>query len=156
MIVFSEIEQRTSDLDWYAVDLDGHIGQFLTGGRLLPPRIAADKDTFELLSEYFLSLPQEGEFAFCPDFEAHCREKHRDPDSAARMPFSQKMSCRGIFSYDANHDDDYFFRVSVPTTKILLLEDLPIGVADVLSKNRLSSFRFSKDTTIPEINLRKF
>jgi hypothetical protein len=36
MSCFSEIEQSTLDLDWYATDSDGRIGVFLTGGTRLP------------------------------------------------------------------------------------------------------------------------
>lgn len=45
MTAFDEDEQLYSDLDWYAIDRAGRLGQFSTAGhRLLPPSFAANKE----------------------------------------------------------------------------------------------------------------
>ncbi len=71
MTAFTEEEQEVSDLDWYAIDRDGKIGQFATAGhRLLPPSFASNKEMTEKLSAYFENYPFKfGKHNICPDLK---------------------------------------------------------------------------------------
>ena len=131
MASLSEIEQFTSDLDWYAVDRDGWIGQFLTAGALLPGSLASDKESFDQLSTYFDSLPESGESIFCPKFVVHCRGHHVSQDPADQMPFAQSMSRRGLYSFDRNDNEDFYYRVAIPSQR-LNIADLPGPIARIL------------------------
>jgi hypothetical protein len=154
MEAFSEIEQRTLDLDWYALDQDGRIGQFLTGGKLLPGLLASDRVALEQLSNYFEELSAIGGFLFCPDFNAKSKRRFRDPDAKTWMPFSQEMSSRGLYSYDSEPGAESYIRVSVPTVE-LTIGDLPPQIAAQINRVILPDFSFVRDRVIPDDALRE-
>lgn len=153
-MAFTEDEQWHSDLDWYAVDKDGNIGQFLTGGhRLLPSSFASNKEVSEKLSHYFDNLPfTDKDFVYCPNLEKNMRELEANQINEHFMPFSQKMASRGLYSYDSDGDtykNRPYFRVTIPK-KALTLADLPKEIRGILENLRMNEISFAEDSLIPE------
>jgi hypothetical protein len=154
MTAFTEDEQLDSDLDWYAVDEQGNVGEFLTGGaRLLPPSFSSNREISEKLSEYFRNLPfQEGDFTFCPDLEKNMRELKSGEINERFMPSSQKMASRGLFSYDSDnytYKDRPYFRVAIPK-KALKLAELPPEIRSILETLSIKGINFDENSLIPE------
>ncbi|MEO8649071.1 MAG: hypothetical protein ABI539_07900 [Acidobacteriota bacterium] len=148
----SEEEQLYSDLDWYATDRDGRIGQFLTGGaKLLPPLVALDKNALNRLSEYFRALKENGDSTFCPDFHRNFPAKHVAADPKEHMPFSQAMSRRGLYSYDSatGFESRCYIRVSLQGRPVKVA-DLPEDIRILIVGTRLENISFKDDRVIPD------
>jgi hypothetical protein len=107
-----------------------------------------------VLAEYFNVLPEVGESMFCPAFHTNCRQKHVSSDRADQMPFSQMMSRRGLYSYDRNYRETSYYRVSLPSRGLRVM-DLPEEIAIVLSRNHLPSVHFDRSIWIVEADLEK-
>lgn len=154
MTAFTQDEQWYSDLDWYAVDKQGNIAQFLTGGhRLLPPSFSLDRELSEKLTDYFDNLPfTEGDFVFCPNLERNMRDFEANRMNKNFMHFSKKMAAKGLFSFDSDSDankDRPYFRVTLPK-QALKLTDLPQDIKAILNNLKFIEISFIEDSIIPE------
>lgn len=180
MTAFTEFEQWEFDLDWYAIDRDGRIGQFLTGGhRFLPPSFSSNKEMTEILSNYFENLPFErNSYLICPDFKKNDRthENSRvlnekgilvDVDEQMRNKwqdeliaksdesndFGLRMASRGLYFYDSNTMTNADFKDYVRFAlpkKELRLENVPQEIRRILENLRMSEIDISKDSLITE------
>lgn len=164
MTAFDEDEQLYSDLDWYAIDRDGRVGQFLTAGnRLLPPSFASNREMTEKLSDYFESLPfGEKDYFICPNLKKNSlAHKNMSVFSAEfqmttfdlAKHFSKRMASRGLFSYDSNtlNHSNYkdYFRFAIPKQE-LKLDDLPDEIKIILENYRLPQINFAEDDLISD------
>ena len=177
MTTFDKDEQLYSDLDWYAIDRDGRIGQFATAGhRLMPPSFAANKEMTEKLSAYFENHPYKfGNYTICPDFKKNnlkftaskistktgikvIDEKMRNQlfdemiGDERQLGFFKKMSSKGLYTYDSNsfeYPSLNYFRVALPKEE-LKLDDLPQDIKFILQDLRLSEISFVESSLISE------
>lgn len=177
MTAFDEDEQLYSDLDWYAIDRDGRLGQFSTAGhRFLPPSFAANKEMTEKLSAYFENCPYKfGNYAICPDLKENnlkftnssistgtgikvIDEKMRNQlfnemiSDERQLGFFRKMSSRGLYAYDSNsfeYSSLNYFRVTIPKEE-LKIDDLPQDIKSILQKLRLPEISFAESSLISE------
>lgn len=177
MTAFDEDEQLCSDLDWYAIDRDGRIGQFATAGhRLLPISFASNKEVTEKLSAYFENYPFKfGNYIICPDLKRNnlkftnsnistktgikiIDEKLRDQlfdemiQDERQLGFFRNMSSKGLYTYDSNsfeYSSLNYFRVALPK-KELKLDDLPQDIKFILQDLRLSEISFAENSLISE------
>lgn len=179
MAAFTEDEQWESDLDWYAIDRDERIGQFLTAGhRLLPPSFGSNKEMTEQLSDYFESLPfDKTSFIICPNFKKNDL-MHKDTkiltvtgllididenmsnklidDWIARSDelshFGMRMASRGLYSYDSNtmaHKNFRPYYRFAIPKKELRLNDLPQAIKAILENLRMPEISFAEASLIP-------
>lgn len=59
MTNFSDIDLITEDLDWFAVDVAGEVGWFVSAGtRLLPSRVIQSREDLGRAYEFFEGLPR--------------------------------------------------------------------------------------------------
>lgn len=177
MSAFTKEEQEVSNLDWYAIDRDGRIGQFATAGhRLLPPSFASNKEMTEKLSAYFESHPFKfGNYTICPDLKKNnlkftnskistktgiktIDEKMRNQlfdemiQDGKQLGFFRNMSSKGLYTYDSNsfeYPSLHYFRVALPK-KELRLEDLPEDLKFILRDLRLFEINFAESSLISE------
>jgi hypothetical protein len=53
-MVISDEDQEVTDFDWFAVDKDGRVGHFTTGGDGVFPRtVAASSDELQFITDFF-------------------------------------------------------------------------------------------------------
>jgi hypothetical protein len=155
MVAFTENEQKDFDLSWYAIDADGKIAHFLTGGfRLLPPSIAKSKENLEKLDNYFNDLPdlQEANFVVCPYLKSRLDESDLPLGWNGYIKLFAEMSAKGLYAYDYPYNPGKghpFIRVTTPK-KQLTIEDLPDEIKNLLVTLRLSEIKFSRSDSIPE------
>lgn len=177
MTAFDEDEQLYSDLDWYAIDRDGRLGQFATAGhRLLPPSFASNKEMTEKLSAYFENYPYKfGNYTICSDLKKNnlkftaskistitgiktIDERMRNQlfdemvGDERQLGFFRKMSSRGLYTYDSNsfeYSSLNYFRVAIPKEE-LRLDDLPQDIKSILQKLRLPEISFAESSLISE------
>lgn len=163
MTAFDEDEQLYSDLDWYAIDRDGNIGQFSTAGhRLLPVSFASNKEMTEKLSNYFESLSfGERDFFICPSLKNNSlalKNMFNLSFEAKQMSdiskhFGKRMASRGLFSYDSNTmwNPKYksYFRFAIPKQE-LKIDHLPHEIKAILENFRLSQISFAEADLISD------
>lgn len=179
MSAFTEDEQWHSDLDWYAIDRDGRIGQFLTAGnRLLPPSFASNKEMTEQLSDYFENLAfEKNSFIICPNFKKNSlthkgtrilTETGTLVDVSENMSnkliddwiaktdelshFGMRMASGGLYSYDSNTMTHQNFRdyFRFALPKTeLRLNDLPQDIRAILESLRMPEVSFADSSLIP-------
>jgi hypothetical protein len=153
MTAFNEFEQLDYDLDWFAVDKDGKVGHFTTGGfQFLPPSVAKSKENLEEVSDFVKGLVIiEGNYATCPDLLKHLDIKTVVSFEKYIKLFSE-MSSKGLYSYDS-YSFDYqqrpYFRVTIPQTE-LLLDDLPQNIKNILEELRMPEISFAEKSFISE------
>lgn len=136
-------EQWYDDLDWFAVDQDGRLGHFATAGfRLLPPAVAANKENWQALCNYFNQLPAVRGYRISPELDKQIAPS-KASDEKYLSSFAE-MSARGLYSYDTfdytRHERPYF-RVTIPEVE-LKLEDLPPEIASILRELQFNDLSF--------------
>jgi hypothetical protein len=53
-MIISDEDENTIDYDWFAVDDEGHIGHFATGGcGIMPRSVAASAEDLETITNFF-------------------------------------------------------------------------------------------------------
>jgi len=124
----SEIDQEISDFDWFAIDCNGYVVHFSSGGNQLPHSVAASKESLDLLQHYFLSLPilfSKTEIFVAP----------------TNTPFPYlAYARRGLFSYEAiqyawpMHTS---YELTARPLRALALANLPAEIAELVSKTQL-------------------
>ena len=127
-----ELEQESSDIDWFAVDSDGHILHFSSGGGVLPESIASSEETLLQLYQYFLALPDTAS-ASLVQVQANAEKSGRNYQNAVR--YAQ----RGLFSFDKTllnkHLDPQYHLVVRPTDP-LTIQHIPEPIATLLLRTR--------------------
>jgi hypothetical protein len=148
----SDLEQETQDLDWFALDEEGTIGHFATGGSgKLPRSVAASRDNMNMLTEFFRT-----HFAnfttpiINPKLGLHVSLKDEDAKEKYLQDYLN-MASRGLYSYDClltGKKPTGYFLVAQPTTP-LQLTLLPREIRSLLEMTVLqASFRKSDEITV--------
>jgi hypothetical protein len=144
-------EMFSTDWDWFAVDQEGRLAHFASGGyRNLPKTVRSSKEDLDLLLEYFSGL----EVRVRPLVEQHFNEKVA-PDGA-QLDWSSfiEMAGRGLYSYDTEMTPgatgNYLLVVRPPMP--LTLGQLPPDIQSILRRTTLAvdfsrSFRISESET---------
>jgi len=136
---YTDIEQETLDLDWFAIDSLGHISHFASAGTPLPQSVANHKDDNIRTCIHFRSL------------RPTSRAVRIDPEVARRVRTDKKehlaiyledplfMCARGLYSYDTTNTwpEPVFFRVCSPDAP-LHVSDLPKDIAVILMRSCVS------------------
>jgi|SRR6516164_7834135 hypothetical protein len=149
--MISGLEEETLDLDWFAVDGQGEIGHFATGGKgFLPPSVKASKENQSKLNAFFRKLTKNGEAIESPILASHVQFQTEAEANRYLEDYSY-MAGRGLYSFDcfiARRRPTSYFLVARPSDP-LTLEDLPKDIREVV---RLTQFRgsFSKLNVIQE------
>ena len=127
------LTQEESDIDWFAVDADGHVLYLASGGGQLPPSVAADEQALLTLHQYFLTCPETAGAALVQAEPAAARSGR----SAAGFV---RYARRGLFAFDKTNlrdtHDPHYHLVARPATPLTLAE-LPGPVAACLLRTQL-------------------
>ena len=97
----SDIEEETRDIDWFALDSEGFVGHFTTGGRgALPRSIASSAEDLKRVTDYFSKqISANTSSVISSGVELHV--SLRDEAQRARyLEDFKRMACRGLFSFD--------------------------------------------------------
>ncbi len=118
---FTEIELQCEDILWFAIDVNGHIMAFTSGGAgCVPEFVCSNKENTYSLQDYFLD-------EYMPDLE---------------------LEEKGLFCYDVNYDDNYGNTYSKTTTpeSPINFNDLPDKIKELLKLNTLDLNANTSDT----------
>lgn len=153
---YTEEMQCSIDIDWFAIDSEGVIVHFASGGGKLPESVALHKEDTEMVSKFFRSLREvDSEVNISPKLPTYISFSSREEESRYLQDFCS-MSKRGMFSFDKSSPGDFeninYHLVSYPKD-ILKLERLPEEIASIVQRTKLKT-RASEifNLSIDEIN----
>ncbi|GAB2959768.1 hypothetical protein GCM10027048_28930 [Hymenobacter coalescens] len=128
-----ELEQHDSDIDWFAVDRDGYVVYFASGGGLLPESAAASAEALLQLHHYFLTLP-ETPGAAQVQVEPNAARNGRNAQGFVRY------ARRGLFAFDKtrlNEPRDTQYHLVARPAQPLLAAALPGPLAALLLRTEV-------------------
>jgi len=168
-MAISETDEEVTDYDWFAVDKEGRVGHFTTGGiGKLPRTVAASSDDLQFITDFFRNtLPPSTEARLAPKArEAANNVKWRkgwtcpmDAEAAAAHCFQDfmQMASRGLYSFDHSYALDcthprtrpcpLYYRIAIPSNP-LHVTDLPMNVQTTLTRTVLAGAAFSQDDEV--------
>jgi len=127
----TEIEQATSDIDWF-FNKGNEIAFVASGGGKLPESVAKSKEDTGSLSLYFRSLPKRSDVLINPDLNKVMLEKDINEKYLADFI---AMTEKGFFSYDKtilnNFSETNYHLVAKPVNP-LKIGDLPFEILERL------------------------
>lgn len=142
-----ELLEETQDLDWFALDQEGVIGHFTTGGcGALPRSVVSSLEDLRRATGFFrnqlvpTALP-----IVSPKIDSHVSLK----DERAKARYLQdfiKMASRGLFSFDylrTGTRPTGYFQVATPSVP-LHITSLPPEIRQILDKTVLNGIFFHK------------
>jgi hypothetical protein len=140
----SELEEEIQDLDWFALDEEGTIGHFATGGcGALPRSIASSREDLQKVTLYFRNHT-----AIASPVVSHSIDSYislKDNESKARyLRDFLKMSSQGLFSFDcmrARKRPTGYFQVARPSVA-LYATALPLEIRQILERTVLEGVCF--------------
>lgn len=126
---YTDIDLETSDIMWFAIDKNGYIGAFTSGGmNIVPEFVCRSKEETELLEDYFLNSLSPST-AYILDV---C-----DADNFL-MRDSKSLSEKGLFCFnmseEAKTDYDLLAHPQIPQN----FESLPKNIYNILKFHRIS------------------
>ena len=148
-----EDEEPGLDLDWFALDAQGNVGHFTTGGcGALPRSAAASRDDLRRVHEYVLSLPEIGAgllnedwlkgLRLAPAAKTEPRENYREWTASA---------ARGLYAYDFIEDQRRRprpYRVVARPEVPLKADELPPEIRDIVGRTVLRDIVFARNDVI--------
>ncbi len=145
---YSSDEQMALDLDWFAVDIDGHLAHVASAGTPVAKSVAQSKAENEFVREFFRSLPATSTVPDADPEIANFVNIENDEQKSRYLSDFQSMGSRGLYSYDTplSESNQLLFRVYSPQAP-LKLSDLPTKVAVILQRTSFPG-RFADSPTI--------
>ena len=125
---FTEIELQSEDLLWFAVDTNGNIVAFYTGGiGCVPDFVCNDKELTYNLQDYFLN-------------------ELENNDSTN----SEVLAKKGLYCFDVSYEDNYgnsYNKTETPNNPINI-SSLPKKIANMLKNNKIEYAANNVETII--------
>ena len=153
--MISDMDEEVNDYDWFAVDKEGNIGHFATGGvGTMPRSVAISSSDLTYVTDFFRrTLPS--------STQAHLASKAReaseqmDSDALVERRFRDfiMMAGRGIYSFDHSYalgrpnqrirPCPLYYRIAIPASPIHL-SDLPDAIQAILVRTAMADVDFSR------------
>jgi len=138
----SAIDQEVSDYDWFAVDKEGNVGCFASGGGILPRSVAESAEDLKLLVNYFQALKaEESNYCLATAFNFP-KDIVTDKQREYFLSSYAYYSARGLYSFDRNQLDRRgraeafeYGPITVPTNP-LSIGQLPIEIQQIIMKTQ--------------------
>ena len=146
-------EEAGLDLDWFALDDQGHVAHFTTGGcGALPRTAAASRTDLETVRDYVRSLPEIGASILNRErltgIRLHPFDK-AEPRAAVRA--WGDSAARGLYAYDYLEDRRRrprpYWIVARPEVP-LVADELPPHIRDIVARTTLRGVAFAHDDVI--------
>lgn len=134
-----EIDQEVNDFDWFAVDINGCIIHFASGGGKLPNSVSASREDLAQLHAYFLSLPT---ISAPVQINPNLAQVIENLSDISRYTASSvKYAQCSLFSFnktDLTHprSNNFYHPVAYPENALSLAE-LPATIAAIISRTIL-------------------
>lgn len=143
--MISEIEQETSDIDWFFTN-GKEIGFVASSGGKLPNSISNKSlDEIKLLVDYFRSLPQKSEVSINPNLNQFIIP---GTNKKSYLSYFIEMTEKGLFSFDksvSNRFSDTNYHLVTKPMDPFQISDLPLEILKILTKTTIKG-----DIGLPE------
>ena len=148
-----EDEEPGLDLDWFALDAQGNVAHFTTGGcGALPRSAAASRDDLKRVHDYVLSLQEMGAGLLNEDWlkglrlvpTARIEPRHSFREWTA-------SAARGLYAYDFIEDQRRRprpYRVVARPEVPLKADELPPEIREIVGRTVLHDVVFARDDVI--------
>ena len=131
------------DIGWFALDQDGHVGFFVSGGsRVVPEPVLASRKTWELLDQVIKALPRVG-YGKLSLFVGRDRKDWTE------------MAARGLYAYDFKPYDNGSFkkgeytRIAIPS-KPLTVASLDGDIGKALQRVTMGTICFARKRVVKQ------
>jgi hypothetical protein len=148
-----EEEEAELDLDWFALDSQGAVGHFTTGGcGALPRSAAASREDLDAVRAYVLGTPEITSAIVNANRSASIRLfPSVKPEPAAALRPWTATAARGLYAYDYIEDRRRrprpYLLVARPELP-LRADELPPHVREIVGRTVLSGVVFARDDVI--------
>lgn len=148
-----EDEEPGLDLDWFALDAQGNVAHFTTGGcGALPRSAAASREDLKRVHDYVLSLPEIGAGLLNED----CLKGLRLVPGAPITPRENfrewtASAARGLYAYDFIEDQRRRprpYRVVARPEVLLKADELPPEIRAIVERTVLRDVVFPRNDVI--------
>ena len=142
----SELDQEIYDFDWFALDKEGLIWHFATGGcGAMPTSVASSREDLQKVTDFFRSrCPEKLSTRVCQEFEAHVELMKSAHAREVYLRYFVEMASRGLFSYDCMRSikpPTGYFQVAKPSTP-LQVSSLPHEISEILGNATFDDISF--------------
>lgn len=150
-MIISEIDEVTIDYDWFAVDDEGLIGHFATGGRgAMPLSVTASAEDLKTITDFFRTeVVAETSIRLSPALTLH-KVFRSDSQEKRYLEWFLQMASRGLFSFDvlpAAVRPVGYFRVVDPVVPLNIVL-LPEQIRVILERTQLKGISFRESDVI--------
>jgi hypothetical protein len=151
----TELDEEVTDYDWFAVDKQGRIGHFTTGGiGVLPRSVAASVGDLHYVRSFFRDiLPISTQAYLAAKAQEAATKIESEGVVERRFRDFVMMASRGLYSFDHSYALDclrprtgpcpLYYRIAIPTRSIHL-SDLPDAVKAILVRTTFADVDFSQ------------
>lgn len=138
---FTEEQQRTLDIDWYAVDSAGELAHFTSAGSKLPPSIAISEAENDLVCEYIGTLSSDSIAVVVSDQLEDIEHFSSEEERSRYLNYFTSIAGRGIYSFDKSnvgkYSDGNYHLVAIPTTP-LKIDQVPLEIRSIIERTRIA------------------
>ena len=132
--MITEIEQETSDIEWFFTD-GQNVGFVASGGGKLPSSVSSKSvEEIELLADYFRCLPMVTEVSISSSAKA-------SNNNAEYLSCFAEMASKGLFSFDksvlSNFSDTNYRLIAKPLNP-LKFNELPLEIANLITDTKIN------------------
>jgi hypothetical protein len=148
-----EEDEGRLDLDWFALDAQGAVGHFTTGGcGALPRSVAAAREDLETVRACLLALPETTTAIVNPNRSATIPLfPSVRPEPVANLRPWTATAARGMYAYDYIEDRKRrprpYLLVARPELP-LTADDLPPEIRAILARTILRDVVFARDDIV--------
>lgn len=143
-MIITDLDLQIEDVEWYGVDKNGRIAQFMSGGSFAVPEFVREsRENLEIVSHFFEKYSQiiSATVLFNKNIEYPRKEFWEE---------CKYVSQKGIYCYDICDKSELmneYVYVCKPSCA-LVITDLPQDIQSVLSYYRMVKADFAKDEII--------
>jgi len=137
---YTEDIQMTIDIDWFAVDLDGVIVHFASGGGKIPNSVAFNQSDTKKITQYFRDLPvKASDFKVSQTLDHIIKFPSRESQERYLNDFIE-MANRGLYSFDKTEPGNFSnkqYHLVVSPESTLKLDSLPEDIQAILKRTKI-------------------
>jgi len=131
--MITEIEQETSDIEWFFTNGE-YIGFVASGGGKLPSSVSCKSiEEIEFLAHYFKDLPKVTEALINLNSRG-------SKNNAEYLSYFVGMTSKGLFSFDKsrlNNFSDMNYQLITQPLNPLKLSNLPLEIANLIADTKI-------------------
>lgn len=143
-MIITDLDLQIEDIEWYGVDKNGRIAQFMSGGSFAVPEFVREsRENLEIVSHFFEKYNQ-------TISETVLFNKNIEYPRKEFIEECKYISQKGIYCYDIWHKSEFmneYIYVCKPSLA-LAITDLPQDIQSVLSRYRMEKANFAGDEII--------